>query len=103
MTDIKTRGTPMYAAAGAALLDRTSDFWAMPSLNGASAGIYATNVTYADDDKAALVARLFGIPDAVTHSGGSDGYVVLVRSGEVEGIAFTITTVMPTPDGEVAP
>lgn len=105
MTDIDTpaRGTPDYARAGVTLLAKTAHIWAGPAIIAADAHKYGTTISVNDHDEGARAARLLGITgEATTNDTAVPGVLFIARTSVVAGVALTVRSQGPDPDGEVA-
>lgn len=103
MSNNPDRGRPVYARSAARLLSNTAHVWGVDRLNHFTADSWGANITFLSDDVAATVARHLGIPDEVVRETVIDKTLVRSRVGTIGGIALTISSHEPAPDGEVAP
>lgn len=106
MTDNDTpaRGTPDYAEAGIMLLAKTAHVWAGPPIIAADVHKYGATISVNDHDEGARIARLLGVSgEATTDDTAVPGVLFIARTSVVAGVALTVRSQEPAPDGEVAP
>lgn len=95
-------GTIAHAIAGANLLARTADVWAIPELTTVGACAYDVCIQLDTEEAAIQVAEGLGIGDSKVEGGGCDGYAQFVRGGRVDGVTVRIVSCWRLDESEEA-